>query len=341
VACFLVEMPNYTTADAHVAGESVRLVVAGAPTIAGRTMLEKLAWLRRHGDAMRRTLMLEPRGHQAMHGALLTEPEHETSHAGVLSMHAAGFPLVSGEGIIAAVTIALEQSLIDGAPGSLVIDTPVGEINAQAKWGATPTGSARARVESVVLEWVPSFVLFAGARVRLGTRTLRADLAFAGEFYAIVDGEAAGIPIDSAHTHSLVEAAGEITSAIQHSFSVIHPVDKSLTGVQGVIFTGPARTAADLRSATVLEGGVLRRSPGITGTCALVAVLDAMGLVDGDRPFTHEGLIETSLRARVTKRETAGEIPIVTTSLEGSAWPTGRHEFDVDRDDPLQPFEIG
>jgi len=331
-------MPKYTTIDAHVAGESVRLVVGGAPTITGRTMADKLAWLRRHGDAMRRTLMLEPRGHGAMHGALLTEPAHETSHAGVLSMHAAGFPPISGEGIVAAVSIALEESLIDVTSESLMIDTPVGEIEAQAHRGAT--GATRSRVESITLEWVPSFVLFAGARLRLGTRMLRADVAFAGEFYAIVDSEAAGIPIDPSHAHSLVEAASEITTAIQHSLAVIHPADKSGAGIQGVIFTGPARTAADLRSATVLEGGVLRRSPGVTGTCALVAVLDAMGLVDGDRPFTHEGLVGTSMRVRVTRRDVAGEIPIVTPSLEASAWQTGRHEFSLDEKDPLQSFEI-
>jgi proline racemase len=156
-----------------------------------------------------------------------------------------------------------------------------------------------------------------------------------------VDGEGVGIPIDSAHAPQLIDAAGEITHAIEHSLVVIHPAETTLTGLHGVIFTGPARTAADLRSATVLQTKVLKRSPGVAGTCALLAVLDAMGLVDAARPFTHEGLVETILRARVIRRDAAGDVPTVVSRVEGSAWVTGRHEFEADDADPVKPFEIG
>ncbi len=63
---------------------------------------------------------------------MLTEPVSPNGHAGLLSMHAAGFPLVSGEGIIGAVTIALENKLIDGVDGEVLIDTPVGTLRAQS-----------------------------------------------------------------------------------------------------------------------------------------------------------------------------------------------------------------
>jgi proline racemase len=119
-------MTPIRTIDAEVAGEAVRLVVSGGPSVPGRTMVEKLHWLRTHGGRLRRMLMLEPRGHAGMHGAMLTEPASPSSHAGLLSMHAAGFPLVSGEGIIGAVTIALERKLIDGVDGDVLVDTPPG-----------------------------------------------------------------------------------------------------------------------------------------------------------------------------------------------------------------------
>ena len=136
-ALFVLPMIRIKTIDAEVAGEAVRLIVSGGPTVPGRTMTEKLNWLRRKGGELRRLLMLEPRGHAGMHGAMLTEPTSPKAHAGVLSMHAAGFPLVSGEGIIGAVTIALENKLIDGVDDEVLIDTPAGLFRARPRLGAT------------------------------------------------------------------------------------------------------------------------------------------------------------------------------------------------------------
>ena len=74
----------------------------------------------------------------------------------------------------------------------------------------------------------------------------------------------------------------------------------------------------------------------MTGTCALLAVLDAMGLIAGDQVFTHEGVIGSTLKARVLSRETSDNIPMVVPMVEGSAWTTGRHEFEIDERDPLK-----
>ena len=100
------------TIDAHAAGGPLRLVVDGFPSPRGRTMLEKRDWLARHADQWRRALMLEPRGHADMCGALLTEPVSPGSHAGVLFMHNDGYATMSGHGIVAVTTIALERGLI-------------------------------------------------------------------------------------------------------------------------------------------------------------------------------------------------------------------------------------
>ena len=341
-------MQKFSTIDAHVAGETVRLLVGGAPSIAGRTMGEKLVWLRRHGDRLRRSLMLEPRGHAAMHGALLTEPVSPRAHAGLLSMHAGGFPQLSGESVIAAVTIAIENKLIEGESEELTLDTPVGLIRARVMRGAGgATGASGAegatRVTGVTVTGVPSFVFFAGLSIQLGRRAVRVDVAFGGEFYAIVDSESVGIPVDPRHSAQLIAAAAEVAHAIESSVAVAHPVEK-WKGIQGAIFTAPPRGAADLRSATVLcgeqgrtvDGGILRRSPGVTGTCALLAVLDAMGLVAGDQPFTHEGVMGTTLTARVLSRQMTDDTAFVLPVVEGSAWTTGRHEFELDESDPLK-----
>jgi proline racemase len=325
-------MTRIKTIDAEVAGEAVRLLVSGGPTVPGRTMAEKLNWLRRKGGELRRLLMLEPRGHAGMHGAMLTEPTSPKAHAGVLSMNAAGFPLVSGEGIIGAVTIALEHKLIDGVDGEVLIDTPAGVFRARPRLGATglsaegQSAKADPHVTSVAVTGVPSFVHAAGFPIRIGTRAIAVDIAFGGQFYAIADSEAIGIPIDLANASALVCMGRDIKEAIESTRHVQHPSEARLKDIHGTIFTGAPRAAADLRSATVLDGEVLRRSPGVTGTAALLAVLDAMGLLTEGHRFTHEGVLGTTLQGSVMRRieeDTSTIIPVI----EGSASITGFHEF--------------
>jgi proline racemase len=315
-------MRTINTIDAEVAGEAVRLIVGGGPSVSGRTMAEKLHWLQRHGEELRRMLMLEPRGHAGMHGALLTEPVSPHAHAGVLSMHAGGFPLVSGEAVIGAVTLALENKLIEGAGDELRFDTPVGVVRASPRLEGE-------RVSSVAIAGVPSFVHSAGVPLQIGTRTVTVDIAFGGEFYAIVDSEATGIPIELPNATALIRMGREIKDAVESSIPVQHPFDGKLKGIHGTIFTGAPRAVADLRSATVLDGAVLRRSPGVTGTAALLAVLDAMGLVVDDQSFSHEGILGTVLMGRVLSREQVGELATLIPLIEGSARVTGVHEFCI------------
>jgi proline racemase len=281
-------------------------------------MAEKLKWLRRHGEPLRRHLMLEPRGHAGMHGALLTEPASPHAHAGVLSMHAAGFPLMSGEAIMGAVTIALEHRLIQGVEGEVLIDTPVGLVRASRTAG---------QVSSVVVTGVESFVHSAGLVLKIGTRHITVDIAFGGHFYAIADSEAIGISIDIANTAALIRMGREITDAVDSTVHVQHPVDGAIKDIHGTIFTGAARGAADLRSATVLGGEVLRRSPGVTSTAALMAVLDAMGLLSDDRRFTHEGVLGTTLQGGVVRHSNIGDASAIVPAIEGSTSITGFHEF--------------
>ena len=317
-------MTRYKTIDAHVAGEAVRLLVEGAPAVKGRTMMDKLSWLRKHGEGLRRALMLEPRGHAGMHGALFTEPVLPKAHAGLLFMNAGGFPMVSGEAVMAAATIALEQQIIHVDSDELYIDTPAGLLTARPAQVGVP-GPSQAR--GISLTGLPGFVQSGALPVRFGNRTILVDVAFGGEFFAIVDSEAAGIPIDADHAPELIRAAGPLKDAVEVTLRATHP---SLSAMHGVIFTAPARQGAHLRSATVLDGGVLRRSPGVTGTIALMAVLDAMGIVGEADTFIHEGLMGTSFVGRILKRQTVDEMAIVLSVIETMVTITGYHEFVVE-----------
>ena len=334
---------QFRTIDAHTAGEPLRLITDGWPAPKGKTMLERRAWAKQHQDHLRRALMWEPRGHFDMYGALLTEPERPDSHAGVLFMHNEGFSTMCGHGVIAVVTIALERRLLSvpSAPlspvptgTSVVLDSPAGPIRARAE---LTERDGRIRVSRVSFVNVPSFVLASGVPVKVGSRTIPVDIAFGGAFYAIVDSEAAGVPVLAERLADLRSMGMSIKRAAEAAVTVVHPVEPGLTGIYGTIFTGPATVeSADLRNVTIFADAEVDRSPCGTGTCAVLAVLDAMNLVNATRPFVHESIIGSTFAARVVDRTIVGDLPGIVPELSGEAWITGEHTFLVDPDDPLR-----
>jgi trans-L-3-hydroxyproline dehydratase len=241
-----------------------------------------------------------------------------------------------GHGIIAVVTIALERGLI--APGgdgvSLTLDAPAGQIRARAELTEL---HGRRRVSRVSFVNVPSFVLASAVPVRIGTRTVPVDVAFGGAFYAIVDAEAVGVPVRAERLTELREAGMVIKRAVEAQMTVVHPAEPGLTGIYGTIFTGPPTVpGADLRNVTIFAEAEVDRSPCGTGTCAVLAVLDAMGVVDDSRPFVHESIIGTTFSARVVGRTDVGTLPAIVPELSGDAWITGEHTFIAQADDPLK-----
>jgi len=319
------------TIDAHTAGEPLRLIVDGWPAPEGATMLERRAYARETQDHLRRILMFEPRGHADMYGALLTLPERPDSDVGVLFMHNEGYSTMCGHGIIAVTTIAFERGLMTHADGrtTLVFDAPAGQIHARA----TMRGG---RVEEVSFRNVPSFVYAAALPVHVAGRDMFVDVAFGGAFYAVVDAESAGLAVVPERLGDLKRIGMLIAREVERLIPVVHPLEPGLTGVYGTIFTGPPSSeTAHLRNVTVFADHEVDRSPCGTGTCAVLAVLDAMGLVDDAIPFVHESIIGTSFRARVLSRTTVGEHQAIVPELTGSASITGEHTFITTPDDPL------
>jgi proline racemase len=333
------------TIDAHAAGEPLRLIIDGWPAPEGRTMLEKRAWAQKRLDHLRKSLMLEPRGHTDMYGALLTEPVSRDAHAGLLFMHNEGWSTMCGHGIIAVTTIAIERGLIyskganpaNGAKptdADIRFDTPAGLVHARAH--LAHHGEA-VRVESVAFRNVASFVWEPSVMVALGNRKIPVDIAFGGAFYAIADSEAAGVPIDAAHLPELRKLGMAIAREVERIRRVVHPNDSGLEGIYGTIFTAPAQSPdAHLRNVTIFADAEVDRSPCGTGTAAVMAVLNDMGLLLDDIPFVHESIVGTTFRGRVVDRVEVGEKPAIVPEIEGSAWVTGEHTFLIDGDDPLK-----
>jgi proline racemase len=337
-------MLRIQTIDAHTAGEPLRLIVSGFPSVEGKTILEQRQFVRSEYDHLRRTLMLEPRGHTDMSGALLTPPEREGSHAGVLFMHNEGFSTMCGHGIIAIGTIVVERYLIalpreSNGTVKIRLDSPAGLIEAVAHTTPVAQGfsPASTRVSHVGFRNVPSFVLHPSLAIRIGNREIRVDVAFGGAFYAIVDSESVGIPISPDRLADLRRVGMEIKHAVEKVVTIEHPLEPGLEGIYGTIFTGqPSDPFTDLKNVTVFADAEVDRSPSGTGTAAVMAVLAAMGILGREQQFTHESIIGTRFRGRVVDETTVGEIPAIVPWIEGEAYITGEHTFLIDERDPLK-----
>lgn len=326
------------TVDLHVAGQPVRLITSGWPECRGTTMIEKRESVQSTQDHLRRLLMHEPRGHVDMCGVLLTAAERDDSDAGLLFMNHSGFPAMNGAGIVAAARHVAERS--GDRARFVTFDTPAGQVRCRVHWSK---GSDGPLVQRVSFASVPSFVLAAGVPVTVGNRVLNVDVAYSGVFHAIVDAESAGRAVTIDKLNELRVAGAAIAKAVEKELSVVHPTQPELSGLDGVVFTGPPTSElAGLRSVTVFADQAIDRSPCGTGTCALVSVLDAMGLVDAEQPFVHEGLLSTTFTGAVVERTMVGELPAVVVEVSGSAWRTGDHTFALESGDPFpQGYELG
>ncbi len=342
-----------TAIDAHTGGQPLRLITDGLPRPIGDTMASKAAWMARHADRYRGMVVLEPRGHADLTVALLTEPVTPGAHAGLLFMDPGGYSSLSGHGVVAAVTIALERGLLVG-PGSgdeidLTLDTVAGAIGVRARLEAA--GRGRRRVRSVAVTHAPALVSEAGRVVVHGTRRLRVDVAFCGAWFAICDSEATGVPLDVQALPVLRALGIDICAALNRDSSRTHPLaaagQDAPSEIVAVMFTGPPTdSAADLRAhrtadsgahlkgVTVGRGGDVDRSACGVGVAAVMAVLDAMGLLLDDQAFVFEGLSGAVTSARIVRKTTLGECPAVVVEIEDSAWITGEHTMLAESDDP-------
>lgn len=278
--------------------------------------------------------MLEPRGHVDMFGAVLTEAVQPGSDAGLLFMGHDGFHPLSGHGVIAATTIAIERGLLVPRDDSrIAFDTAAGRVFVNADRHRSPNST---RVNGVTYANVPAFVVHPGVDVPLASRRLRADVAFGGEFYAIVDAESAGVPLDGASIDDLRKMGRAIAAAIDEGLSVKHPLDPSIAGLAGTVFTAPPRLpGADLRGATVYLGGSVDRSPGGTALAAVMAVIDAMGMLPSDGRLGLESLTGQVFQGRLANRTQVGGSDAVVAEISGAAYITGEHTFSVADGDPF------
>ena len=325
--------------DYHTEGEPMRIVPAGAPDVAGRTMLERSEDFARCHDTLRRLVLDEPRGHSAMCAAFLMPPCDPSAHRGVVFVEPLGVVHMCGHGTIAIATMLVETGALPmTAPETHVtLDTAAGLVTARVHVDA-------GRVTGVTIRNVPAYSAILDAKVDVpGLGTIPFDLAYGGHFYAMVEAAPLGLPLEPGAAARLIEAGERIRAAIEAAVDLTHPEGRQSRGLLYIQFWGPPRhPRADLRNAVVVAPAALDRSPCGTGTSARLANLYARGRLAPGQSFVHESIIGTVFDARIAGTTRVGPYEAVVPEIRGRAWLTGINELVVRPDDPFPAgFRLG
>lgn len=320
--------------DSHTEGMPTRVITGGVGVIPGATMAERREYFQANNDDLRQFLMNEPRGHSAMSGAILQPPTRPDADWGVLYIEVSGYLPMCGHGTIGVATVLVESGMVKVTePLTQVrLDTPAGLVVADV---AVSNG----RAEHVTIRNVPAYSHALDATVKVdGLGEVTYDLAYGGNFYAILPLEQLGIPFDRSDKDRILQAGLDIMDAINATDRPVHPLDPSINGCKHVQFTAPGKDGAHSRNAMAIHPGWFDRSPCGTGTCARMAQLHARGQLDLNQDFVNESFIGTRFTGRLLEETTVGNQPAVVPTVTGRAWITGMGQYLLD---PTDPFPTG
>jgi 4-hydroxyproline epimerase len=293
-------------------------------------MIERRKHFEREFDWIRTALMFEPRGHDAMSGAILYPPTRPDCDIAILYIEVSGCLAMCGHGTIGAVTIGIENGLIrPRIPGVVRVDTPAGVVEARYE---VKDGN----VDEVTLTNVPSFLLLRSGSVDVpGFGPVAFDVAYGGNFYAIIEPQASYEDLDQLTTEDIRRISPVLRSLANEKYDFVHPLHPEIRGLSHVMWTGRAKTpGASYRNAVFYGAKGIDRSPCGTGTSARAAQLVARGRLAIGSSFVHESIIGSTFRARAASTSSVGGFDAIVPEITGWARTTAYNQLIVDPRDP-------
>ena len=322
--------------DAHTCGNPVRVVAGGAPFLLGKNMMEKRLHFIKEYDWIRKGLMFEPRGHDMMSGSILYPPHDAQNDAAILFIETSGCLPMCGHGTIGTVTIAIEEGLITPKEkGKLRLETPAGLVLVEYCQESSASTN-KARVRSVKLTNVKSFLYAEGLEVDcpdLGL--LKVDVAFGGNFYAIVDPQANFRGLEHHKADQLIGWSRICRERLNASYSFVHPENEHINGLSHILWTGKTISPkATARNAVFYGDKAIDRSPCGTGTSARMAQWYVKGKLRKGEDFIHESIIGSQFVGRIEEETMVDGKPAIVPGIEGWAIVYGYNTIKIDDEDP-------
>lgn len=300
--------------DSHTGGEPTRVVIAGGPDLGSGPIHERLERLRHEHDTFRSAVVNEPRGSDAMVGALLCEPTDSTCTAGVIFFNNVGYLGMCGHGTIGLITTLAYLGRIQ--PGEHRIETPVGVVTAHLH----PTGE-------VTVDNVPSRRAAKAVSVDIpGYGSITGDVAWGGNWFFLVEKHGQRLTLDN--LEPLTEFSWKIREALTQA-GITGDDGKEIDHIE--LFGPPDTSAADSKNFVLCPGKAYDRSPCGTGTSAKLACLVADGKLHEGQRWRQESIIGSIFEGTVRIRD--GQ---VYPSITGSAFVNAELDLVLDDRDPFR-----
>lgn len=326
---------NFFCIDAHTCGNPVRVVAAGGPSLEGNNMSEKRQHFLREYDWIRKGLMFEPRGHDMMSGSILYPPMDPQNDVGVLFIETSGCLPMCGHGTIGTITIAIEEGLIQPkVPGVVRMEAPAGLVIISYE-------QIGKKVVSVKLTNVPGYLAAEDLTAECsGLGELKLDVAYGGNFYAIVDVQENFKGLEHYQAGDLISWSRELRSNINAKYSFVHPENPTINGCSHILWTGAViDQSSTARNAVFYGDKAIDRSPCGTGTSARMAQWYAKGKLKADEIFIHESIIGSKFIGRIEEETSVDGKPAIRPSVEGWARIYGYNQINIDSED--DPYAFG
>lgn len=328
-----------TTIDAHMEGAPVRFVTGGIPNLPGKTMIEKQDFMRRNLDHLRTAIVNEPRGHKDMLSFVLTPPVTEGATFGAIIINPSGYPSMCGHGCLGVSTIAVETGMVEVKEPitEVIIDTVAGPIHVSVNVSG-------GRAMSATMSNVPSF-LWRSALVKVpGIGKLPVDIAYGGNFYAIVDNKNIGMELTSIGAKKAEGLLEQILDCVNEQVEIHHPAFSNVPELKKalavIINDAPINPKANFRNIAIIGSGKgiqhIDRAPCGTGTSAKMASLYAKGELRLGETVVTESMLGTLYYAKLVEEVRVGDVTAVVPELTGSGFVTGMHTFIMDNGDPFK-----
>ena len=322
--------------DMHTAGEPVRIVEAGYPELRGATILEKRRDALERLDDLRKTIMLEPRGHGGMYGVIPTTACDPSADFAVLFTHQEGYSTMCGHATVAIGRWAIDTglaTLVDGR-ASFRLETPCGVVAVEVD---QPTNDA----PDVAFESVDSFASHLDLRLQVpGYGLVSFDIAFGGAYYAILPASRLGLSLMEAPVSELVAAGVAVTDAVRQAIPITHPHEADLGFLYGTILTDDVEIGHDATPSynlCIFAEGQIDRSPTGSGVTARLALAAAQGRMAVGQGCEIRGISGQGFRGTLVFSENG----VARVRVAGRSFYVGRSEFICEPGDPFADgFEL-
>lgn len=318
------------TVDSHTMGEATRVVTGGIGHIPGARMQEKKKWVAENRDHIRKMLMWEPRGHQDMFGAILTEPVSKGADAGVLFMDTGGYLDMCGHGSMGAAVVLLETGMIRQErkehTQTLALDTPAGVVHCKAEITDN-------RISKISVQNRKSFYELSSEIQLESIGSIRVDVAYGGNFFALVNAESLNLEVNPSNIEALKKIGLEIRDKININFKARDPGSHAPGRVKLVEIY---ENTQPNRNVVVFGQGQIDRSPCGTGTSAKMALLHHKGELKVGEPYIYQSIFGTQFQGKIIEESVEDKKPAIIPQISGNAFITGFQQFVADENDPYK-----